>query len=77
VQDELEKQTGLVPYKALVECFCKSMLAVECVSFSSPSFTFTLLDTVSHFVSCSRVLPLQFVSSDDTGGVFQPCDEPR
>uniref|UniRef100_K3WQ59 Anoctamin transmembrane domain-containing protein n=1 Tax=Globisporangium ultimum (strain ATCC 200006 / CBS 805.95 / DAOM BR144) TaxID=431595 RepID=K3WQ59_GLOUD len=29
VQDELEKQTGLVPYKALVECFCKSMLAVD------------------------------------------------
>lgn len=33
VQDELEKQTGLVPYKALVECFCKNALATE--SFAS------------------------------------------
>ncbi|KAF1331981.1 Methyltransferase, partial [Globisporangium splendens] len=29
VQDELEKQTGLVPYKALVECFCKNVLAAD------------------------------------------------
>lgn len=33
IQDEREKQTGLVPYKALVECFCKNALATE--SFAS------------------------------------------
>lgn len=32
VQDELGKHTGLVPYKALVECFCKNVLAVEYVA---------------------------------------------
>lgn len=29
VQDELAKKTGIVPYKALVECFCKAALATE------------------------------------------------
>lgn len=29
VQDELAKKSGLVPYKALVECFCKAALETE------------------------------------------------
>lgn len=29
VQDELAKKTELVPYKALVECYCKTVLATE------------------------------------------------
>jgi hypothetical protein len=48
VDDELQKQIGLVPYKALVECYCKNILVEHSYSFMTREAFFNPVTQSTH-----------------------------